>query len=487
MIIRKITIDNFRSFEHTEISCSENNVLVGENNTGKTNLLEAINLVLNPDISYQKELISELDFFQQKYQQEDGTIIEIKIELVIGNLSEDEQHYFRERAGGWECWRLKERKLLDISDDVSCFDDPDNEKVFRVAFSARYNEESDEFEWETYYPKLNEEDSSNSSLTKTDKKKIGFFFIRTYRNIDQVLSFNANSALKKILKQRNINLSSQEKQMLEGVKDIGNQLATNNEFKNLIDEIVTEVENFIILEKDAKEKIKFELLTLTRSSILTNLKPFIHVDESDQAYPVFRQGGGTRNTLIFLLLMKLAEQQDNCILAFEEPEASLHPHLQRALIQHAKEKSNQCFISTHSPYVTQPFELGYIYIVKKRDKKTQVFKPKWDEGEKKYIERFYKQEVMEALFGRAILLVEGPTDEGFFQEISSTIKKAKFPTGEMIKDFDLLGVTVINCDSKPRMKDFANPLRKLQLPIIAIVDDEESTIEDTEELKKYVI
>src|SRR3989338_7234678 len=42
MKISKITIDNFRSIKHTEITADKFNVFVGQNNHGKTNFFEAI-------------------------------------------------------------------------------------------------------------------------------------------------------------------------------------------------------------------------------------------------------------------------------------------------------------------------------------------------------------------------------------------------------------------------------------------------------------
>ena len=42
MRISKITIDNFRSIKHAEITADKFNVFVGQNNHGKTNFFEAI-------------------------------------------------------------------------------------------------------------------------------------------------------------------------------------------------------------------------------------------------------------------------------------------------------------------------------------------------------------------------------------------------------------------------------------------------------------
>jgi len=65
MRITKITINNFRSIEHAEISPTEFNVLVGQNNHGKTNFFEAIEWFYNGsgdlnEIVYRRDTIKEV-------------------------------------------------------------------------------------------------------------------------------------------------------------------------------------------------------------------------------------------------------------------------------------------------------------------------------------------------------------------------------------------------------------------------------------------
>lgn len=49
---KKIILKNFKSLKDTEINCNNGtNILVGENNAGKTTILQAINLVLNGSYS----------------------------------------------------------------------------------------------------------------------------------------------------------------------------------------------------------------------------------------------------------------------------------------------------------------------------------------------------------------------------------------------------------------------------------------------------
>ena len=59
MRIVKLKVDNFRGIENCEIIFSGHTVLVGDNNTGKSTILEAIDLVLGPERLSRYPIIDE--------------------------------------------------------------------------------------------------------------------------------------------------------------------------------------------------------------------------------------------------------------------------------------------------------------------------------------------------------------------------------------------------------------------------------------------
>ena len=52
MLLYKAYIENFRNIDFININFSEFNVLIGENNIGKTNILTAINKVLSKNVYF---------------------------------------------------------------------------------------------------------------------------------------------------------------------------------------------------------------------------------------------------------------------------------------------------------------------------------------------------------------------------------------------------------------------------------------------------
>ncbi|MCH8931305.1 MAG: AAA family ATPase, partial [Proteobacteria bacterium] len=67
MKVSRVDIQNFRGIKSATILLPNHAVLIGDNNTGKTTILEAIDLVLGPDRLNRRPPIDEHDFFQGKY------------------------------------------------------------------------------------------------------------------------------------------------------------------------------------------------------------------------------------------------------------------------------------------------------------------------------------------------------------------------------------------------------------------------------------
>ena len=73
MKIVRLRIRNFRCIKFAELFPVKHNVLLGPNNTGKTAVLEALNLLLNPESSGRWTVIDENDFFSRDYTHTAGT------------------------------------------------------------------------------------------------------------------------------------------------------------------------------------------------------------------------------------------------------------------------------------------------------------------------------------------------------------------------------------------------------------------------------
>lgn len=63
MRLSRIAIKNFRNFKHLDVQLGEHAVVLGENKVGKTNLLFALRLILDPTLSDSQRRLRQEDFW----------------------------------------------------------------------------------------------------------------------------------------------------------------------------------------------------------------------------------------------------------------------------------------------------------------------------------------------------------------------------------------------------------------------------------------
>jgi putative ATP-dependent endonuclease of the OLD family len=63
MRISRIRIENFRNFRRLDVNVASHAVIVGENKIGKSNLLHALRLVLDPSLPEASRVLREEDFW----------------------------------------------------------------------------------------------------------------------------------------------------------------------------------------------------------------------------------------------------------------------------------------------------------------------------------------------------------------------------------------------------------------------------------------
>jgi putative ATP-dependent endonuclease of OLD family len=81
MRISKFKIKNFANFSDFEIETSENLVIVGENKVGKSNLIFALQLTLDPGLSDRDRQLGLEHFWDGLGDNKLGEVIEIVVEL----------------------------------------------------------------------------------------------------------------------------------------------------------------------------------------------------------------------------------------------------------------------------------------------------------------------------------------------------------------------------------------------------------------------
>ena len=82
LYISRVIIKNYRNFKNADVALDHKQVIIGENNVGKTNFLRALQLILDPSLSDEDRHLDASDFFDGiENPMENKAIIEIKIYL----------------------------------------------------------------------------------------------------------------------------------------------------------------------------------------------------------------------------------------------------------------------------------------------------------------------------------------------------------------------------------------------------------------------
>ena len=175
MYINKVEINNFRSHKNTFIELYKTNILIGQNNTGKTAFLDAINYA----IGMKKEMPSEDDFYasEDKFDPKNSDPIRIILEFreTKDNRFSDNVLYIFDKAIQY--------------DEEQYAEDPI--KYIRVCHEVKYDKERDRYIDDKYFVDLNNKKLPKDSVVKgLHSSFFPFFYLTTLRDINKEIKKN---------------------------------------------------------------------------------------------------------------------------------------------------------------------------------------------------------------------------------------------------------------------------------------------------------
>jgi putative ATP-dependent endonuclease of OLD family len=158
-----------------------------------------------------------------------------------------------------------------------------------------------------------------------------------------------------------------------------------------------------------------------------------------------RNGLGLNNILYISMLQhyfecRVAEARTaGQILLVEEPEAHLHPQLQRVLLATLQRKTVQVFITTHSTHITSGVPLSsQIILTSSGGAVSTCVKaatiPGLEHGDIADLERYLDATRSSLLYARRVLLVEGPAEQFVIPRLVKSV---------MNVDLDEAGIAVV--------------------------------------------
>jgi len=377
MKLREIIVKNFRCLVDVAIPITDTTVLVGENNSGKTALLEALRIALPRSAAGRGTPFDEYDYYMVKASDSPQTSEGIVIELWFREDSPDE----------WS------DSLVQALTDIIQTDPVMDLDSIGLRLSSKYDAIAKEIvtKWEFLAldgQPLGGKGASPGNLTKF-LSYTRLFYLSALRDSDD--EFSPRSQFwGRIL--RDIKISDEQR------KTLGEELAKLNDALLKADPRLEQVRASLdkvqkIMALGAGQNTSIQALPLKPWDLMSKSEVVIRAYESEVDFPLSRHGQGMQSlAILFLfqayidvLLKPMFQPETEAILALEEPEAHLHPQATRALAANLDEAKSQKIVSSHSPYFIQEIPFTQIRMFRRKGPLSKVL----------YVKRFFTAKVPE--------------------------------------------------------------------------------------------
>lgn len=429
MNITKLRVRNYKSFiDSGEINIdSKLFALIGQNNTGKSAIMDAIQCMFPSS----KKTITSLDFHKGESQ----IVIEAWFEGVTQTYLEEK--LYEEKV------TKQEEKLDELLEKYNEKPTPENkEKIEKQTKKiddtrndnyTKYKEKYD-IQDDVFYIKLVAVKGKNVSkkfyitnekeISETDIKQLlpQLKVIPAIRDPKNESTAGANSYLKELIQmlddevQTNIEIDGTNISYKELNKVIANE--TKNRCKS-IGESITNFYNQAIGTNDYEVIIDSDVNISKGTTFTTKIKDVNTGIESD----ILNCGTGYQSMIILSILetyVKISQRQNSYILLIEEPEVYLHPKLQRKMIDTLVNisETNQVIFTSHSPITVSKLSKEQIKLVRKENGVATI-----ENIDPKVVIDELGIKPDDILTHKGIIFVEGKDDKAIFEILLEKIEE----------------------------------------------------------------
>jgi putative ATP-dependent endonuclease of the OLD family len=359
---------------------------------------------------------------------------------------------------------------------------PEVEPCIRLETIAAYDVEDDEFHANTYFCNSVVNDiGEREKISKRLKQSIGFLYLRTLRTGSRALSLERGSLLDIILRMQGAKTGLWERsinRLRELDPPIGDDAA---DISPILKNIEARLAQYIPLHAPG-DATKLFVSQLTREHLRKTLTFFLTTNEGQSAVPFFEAGTGTLNTLVLALLSFIAETKPhNVIFAMEEPEIALPPHTQRRIANYLLASTQQCFVTSHSPYVIERFDPSQIHVLHRDGAGIVTAKSIGEISpiKPKHYSRHARRALAEGMLGRGVVVAEGATEVAVLNATAEKLEAYQ----PHLWPLDLSGVTIFSVDGDGDLPPFGNFFKALGLRTYAFCDKKDRTDDENVKFK----
>ena len=489
MYLKYFQIVNYKNYKNARFEFGKGaNTIIGENDSGKSNAVTALRILLDDGFYYSTKRLKETDFSRSLGEWRGHWIIlSAFFDEITGNDSENElcreltpeeenaaflRSFIRCSGYGYGTVTLLIRPIKSIRKALSSV--KSIEEFNKIRQGIRLNDyefvftsrSQTDFTNPDIYRKIVGDFSTGNCPDPDDVdteilgahidilnvwQHISMSYIDALRDADGELH-KAKNPIRRIFDTLQDDIADDDIQSIrDKIRDLNEHLSMIPQISNMGSEINEKLHDIVGLvyspEINVESRLKEDIDSIARYLSLTPAGE----DNIDEL--------GLGHLNILYIALKLVEFEANRnheilnIMVVEEPEAHIHTHIQRTLFDNLKVIKNytQVIMTTHSTHISEVSNIKSVNVLKSQNRVSTVMRPTngLDEFGEKHLnlkdlslsecmERYLDAKRSVLLFSKGVILVEGDAEEIL---IPALVKKA------LGVSLDELGIGIINIGS----------------------------------------
>ena len=427
MRVASLKIENFRGIQDGVVHFKKHPVLIGDNNAGKTTLIEALALLLGRDRLIRE--LTEHDFYGSNPQPADR----IRLVATITDFPGDDP----DQSGDWFRDGRAIPKWLDEATGVvhPLRSNAAWKLCCQIAAQAYFDRDSLTVEMVRYFhdddnPIDPFADDAPVGVPPKLIQQLGFFLVRASRTWDRVFSWGSE-----LFRRTVYAAAAQPSTAILAERDRLRMPAQPIEQDGQISPLIHNVNMEIARCISNAPAIQLRVTGTDCRSVMEAVSAHFAVP-GGASVPAARQGSGLVSLQGLMLLLELGRTRaaagEGFLMALEEPEVHLPPATQQQLVQRVQALSTQTFITTHSPVIAAMADPASVLVLRNDHGQltakpflTDVLLPDAPNWKRKFFQQ-NRVDVLSALLHPAILVPEGRAD---FQLLKSILRPLMLTEG----------------------------------------------------------